>query len=668
MKRALGTPWEAGALARVAALLAKGCRPGAQAFVAPQWEGRFWGRWSCRVGEVVAVGPHGSFKIPVHKVPEGAKKLEQQGNPLLADSLRIAFLLTDEGLEDGRGPARRTNNLLQALSGATKLADVPAKWRKKVAATPMPVPPGQELREFQRVGVAFLFHSRMRGYVADAMGLGKTIETIVALSATRQHTVPAAVICPASVLHNWADEIRAWAPWLEPVVLENNYVPPPEHNTVYVLSWARLGRKHSPMPKRLYQAGVKCVVGDEAQAIKSGKARRSRAFRALAHRTPHAVLLSGTPLENRISELFFPLHVLDPQTYPDRAAFDAQVAETTRREVKVLDGRGRVVRRVFDGGDPDHMLDGKLQDVMLRRTKSQVLKQLPPKTRVFLQVDLPRPARMAYDRTEEEIADYLAVRQRQERLEWAARYYDHLVLRGTSETAALMEAVATAARKSFKVRADALAKLNVLRQLVGQAKVPLAVQWILDAGRQPLLVFAEHRAVAKQLAKKLARIRVVRRIDGGTPNHKRKDYVDAFQRGDIDVIVATRALATGVTLTRASRVLFVERWWLPTVEEQGEDRLHRIGQESHVQAYYLLATDTVDTHVAELVDRKRALVERVMGGEDVTIDETEADLDGEAAYALSSALAQAVARRLAAGRTTQVEAEELRLFLERRVA
>jgi len=590
------------------------------------------------------------------KVPKLVVRLEKAHNLLLADSLRLAFLVPDERVEASSRRSRAPAHLLDALSGAVRLADIPAKYRQTLTRIPLAVPPDKQLFEYQGLGVAYLLRSKLRCYLADSQGLGKTIEAIVALATAARagKTVcPAAVVCPASVLHNWAKEIRAWSD-LHPVVLESNQLPPPVNpNTVYILTWARLAptkKGRGGLVRPLYHAGLRTLILDEAQAIKSPRAARSRAARALAHRVPYLLLLSGTPLENRIGELWHPLHLLDPETYPSPVRFAAQVQEAARREVKVLDTRGRIVKRTFEGGDPNRMLDGQLCHIMVRRTKTQALGQLPSKTREFLIVDLPRPTRLAYKRTEQRIRDYLATRQRQRRLDWAARYYHMLVDRERlAPEAALLQAVATVARKIFPFQASALAALGTLRQLVGQAKVPLAVQWILDGGRDPLVVFCEHRAVALALQSRLAKVRAVAVVLGGTNARKRRAVVQRFQAGDLDILIASRALSTGVTLTRASRGLFVERWWLPTVEEQGEDRLHRVGQVQAVQWTYLLASETVDEHVARVVDGKRALVERVLGGEKVEVQTEAGTVEGRAAEQLSQDLAQAVAARLASG-------------------
>ena len=137
------------------------------------------------------------------------------------------------------------------------------------------------------------------------------------------------------------------------------------------------------------------------------------------------------------------------------------------------------------------------------------------------------------------------------------------------------------------------------------------------------------------------------------PAKKRAELVRAFQAGALDVLIGSQAMHAGVTLTRASNMLFVERWWVPSREEQAEDRIYRIGQKNAVNIRYLMAKNTVDNHIAELVDKKRAVIERVMGGEKVNappvqIKDAATQGSGANAVDVDRGLAMAIAARVAA--------------------
>jgi len=160
--------------------------------------------------------------------------------------------------------------------------------------------------------------------------------------------------------------------------------------------------------------------------------------------------------------------------------------------------------------------------------------------------------------------------------------------------------------------------LNDLRHICGQVKVNYAVDWIKQYREQtgkPIVVFTHHRDVLKRIADKFTNVQI---ISGDVSSKRRQEIVDDFQEGHVDVLVCnTIAAKEGITLTRADTVLFIEREWVPTDEEQAEDRVYRIGQESqHVHAVYLSVAASIDEHFDRVVEQKRAVVKAVLDGGD----------------------------------------------------
>lgn len=300
----------------------------------------------------------------------------------------------------------------------------------------------------------------------------------------------------------------------------------------------------------------------------------SRTFRpGFASRAKHLIALSGTPVLNRPVEIFGLLQALAPAEYPDFFRFAKRYCDA------VQTGYGWD----FSGASNLPELREKLSTVMVRRDKAQVLPDLPAKRRVTVSVDLSN--RKAYDAAQKEGAE------------------------------ALTEAV------EKRDGGAVLVLLNALRRLAGQGKVEAAVEWTRNfvAGGGQLIVFAHHKDVLDALEAAMAEDGVATvRIDGDTPKPARQDAVDAFQAGTARVFLGTPGAAgVGLTLTAASDVLMVEREWTPAVEEQAEDRCHRISQKESVTAWYLTASDSIDAKFAELVDRKRAVVGAVLDGRDV---------------------------------------------------
>lgn len=475
-------------------------------------------------------------------------------------------------------------------------------------ARAIPKPPGRgSVREHQAIGVAFVALTGFRCLVADVMGVGKTLVAISSLSLAWKQLTPAVVICPSSVLGNWRKELEQWGPWFDLVVLEGGTrrLPKPQRpQTVYLVSWDLLHKYASA----LHKAGIRTVIADEAHFAKNADARRSRALRALALRVPHLLLLTGTPLENRLSELWHGLHLIDPQEFPTEEDF-----------------RERFV--TSPGGEA--ALAKLLPRYMLRRLKREVLADLPTKTRTILRVDLPGPARAAYDKAEADCLQWMAREHREKALGFASRRYLELVQQqrwpGIQAVDRAIEEANDRLRdgRGSSSSEAALLRLGVLRRIVGEGKVLPALQWTageLRAHRGPVVLFCEHQAVVKTLGAGLERMNVRWSvIDGSVGASRRTAIVDQFQSGQLDVLIGTRAMATGITLTRGHRGAFVERWWVPAQEEQAEDRLHRLGQTKAVEIVRLVVPGTVDDHVNDLGEVKEELGESVLRGEGVKV-------------------------------------------------
>lgn len=626
--------------------------PGTRAFVGvfngqPQgsWEllveGRserliiFWHarqRWS-RHGKAV----QGGWQFDLGVVAAVADQLDLAGNPYLADSVRVAFLCSEQHVEAADG------TVLQQIAGALKLEALPSGLKERITNLRLPVPQGRHLLEFQRIGASYLVLSAMRAYLGDAPGAGKTIEILAALSATHQRSMPVLVVAPRSATANWADEVRTWAPWFEPTVIHGRGkdIPTklPTRRSIWITSYGMLAK----MLPGLLRTSIRTIVIDEAQYVKNPETARAKAVRALAHHYPNAIMASGTAVENDVDELWHQLHCLRPKEFPSLEHFKELVSALEHREIQVLDNEGRVVRRVLRA--PSHMLGGMLSRIMVRRTKQQVLSQLPPKTREFLDVDLPDDLMRAYKTVENDARQFLQREWRSASIRWAVQRYVQLWRLGNPPARAAELAVYEANRR-VPALANGQKRMQVLRRFLGEAKVPLALQWLAEQRVEddsPIVVFCMHRRVARALVEGVEGTKVL--IDGQVSGTDRSAAVRRFQQGKIGTMVATLALHTAVTLTRAHRELFVERFWVPAKEEQAEDRVHRITQQHPVRITYLQARNTVDEHVERLTAAKRLMTDTLLGGEATTVIRNEAVLEGEVTRSFAGGVARAILER-----------------------
>ncbi len=480
----------------------------------------------------------------------------------------------------------RVADLLDRLRGA---AD-----RPEVATSPEGFV--GELRPYQRRGVAWLQGMGELGLgavLADDMGLGKGIQLIaylLALHRAGSRELPCLVVCPTSVVGNWQREIARFAPGL--AVTRWHGADRPEQiagvRGVVLTTYGTLRRD----VERLAETAWDVVTLDEAQHVKNPQTAGAKAVRRLRRR--QTVALTGTPLENRLAELWSLLDVTTPGLLGPRASF-------TRRFVVPVEthhDRATATR-----------LRRLVAPFVLRREKSDpaVIADLPPK----IERTVPCPL------TAEQAQLYAAA---------VDRVLGSGALDGTSamERRGRVLALLTALKQicnhpSQYLREDATAlpgrsgKLAAAREIIGEA---------VDAGDR-VLVFTQYVAMGRLLVAQLgADLGVeVPFLHGGVPAPARDRLVAGFQAG-MDgtvgegppvLVISLRAGGTGLNLTAATHVVHYDRWWNPAVEDQATDRAHRIGQRRTVEVHKLVTAGTVEERIDELLTSKRALAEQVVG-------------------------------------------------------
>ena len=421
---------------------------------------------------------------------------------------------------------------------------------------------GGELRPFQRAGVHYVLHAR-RAFLADEQGLGKTVQALAALEADDAY--PAVVICPASLKLNWQREIEHWLPHRSHAVVSGTSATAPERD-ILVINY-EIVHAHRV---RLALRKPKALILDESHYVKNPRAKRTQAVRRLAETLPPEALrlaLTGTPVMNHPDELIAQLRILD------------RLSEF---------GSGARFARRFQGAGAEERIHWHLRrSCFVRRLKADVLPQLPAKRQVVLPVALDNERE--YRLAEEDVIAWL----REQPLDLSE-----------------VEAKVAAA-----LRAERLAQLNALKRLAARGKAGAALAWIDDflASDEPLVVFAGHREVQELV---LERFPDALHVLGRDSIDHREAAVQAFQEPDGPqlIVLATRVGGQGITLTRASNVAFLDLDWTPAVHDQAEDRCHRIGQHDAVTAWYLLAAETIDETMIELISRKRGIIGAVTDG------------------------------------------------------
>ncbi|MEV6996782.1 DEAD/DEAH box helicase [Streptomyces sp. NPDC093982] len=452
---------------------------------------------------------------------------------------------------------------------------------------PAEPPPGLRatLRDYQLRGLAWLdlmTSLGLGGCLADDMGLGKTI-TVIALHLKRARTAPTLVVCPASLLGNWQREITRFAPG---VPVRRFHGPDRTLEDVdggFVLTTYGTMRSTAPT---LAQHTWGMVVADEAQHVKNPYSATAKALRTIP--TPARVALTGTPVENNLSELWALLDWTTPGLLGPLKSF-----------------RARHARAVENGEDEEAVdrLARLVRPFLLRRKKSDpgIVPELPPKTETDHPVPLTREQAALYEAVVRESMYVI------ETAEGMAR--KGLVLKLLTSLKQICDHPALYLKEAGAAASDRLAarsgKLTLLDELLDTV--------LAEDGSA--LVFTQYVGMARLIAAHLAARAVpVELLHGGTPVLDRERMVDRFQSGETPVLVLSlKAAGTGLNLTRAGHVVHFDRWWNPAVEEQATDRAYRIGQTQPVQVHRLITEGTVEDRIAEMLESKRALADAILG-------------------------------------------------------
>ncbi|MGW5224621.1 DEAD/DEAH box helicase [Nocardia niigatensis] len=430
-----------------------------------------------------------------------------------------------------------------------------------------------ELRPYQARGITWLRETVAAhggAVLADEMGLGKTVQAIGYLLG-KAGDGPQLVVCPTSLVGNWAHEIERFAPGLRAVGWRGGEAPDAEAGTIVVTGYPTL-RGHSAA---LAGQPWATVIFDEAQVLKNPHTQVAKAARAIP--AAARIALTGTPVENHLDELWALLNLIVPQEFTHRAQF-------RRRFVRpISEGSASAVLRLRDAVEP----------IVLGRRKSQVAAALPAKIHCDLVCDLSAEQQRLYDQLLDraEAAGFGTGAQRHTRVLAVLTELKQVCNHPGLITGELDELLGRSGK--FDICSDILANnLDV------------------DA---PTLVFTQYRKTGELLVRHCAEEFGVRApfFHGGLNQQQRAEIVADFQSPDGPpiLVLSLRAAGTGLTLTRAADVIHFDRWWNPAVEAQASDRAHRIGQTRTVTVTTLTSGTTLEEHIAGMHDRKSALTD-----------------------------------------------------------
>ncbi|MFZ1077562.1 MAG: DEAD/DEAH box helicase [Nitrosotalea sp.] len=442
--------------------------------------------------------------------------------------------------------------------------------------------PGEQFRgtllNFQREGLDFLLKSSGNALLADEMGLGKTVQTLSYLATERQ-TFPALIVAPLVTLSNWQREIQKFlkrrsrngriveGEYPTSVLIRTGKSQEIAKHDIYIINYDLLYKRLDDLSK----LNIKTLVCDEVQHLRSKSTKKYSAVKKLAalESVKYRIGLSGTPIYNRGSEIWPIVDILRPGllgSFDEFCEYFCYVNE--KGKAIVLENKraslGEELRK----------------HVMLRRKKSDVLKELKEKVRY------------------------------KELIESDINYY-HAELDKIWKRLEEEQKTATSAFDKFSSYKRAI---QSERQAAGAAKVPHVIEFVKNIMEieESVVVFCHHKAIHGLLHKSLHEYSPSS-IIGGQTDKERQGNIDRFQNGETKLMIAgLRAGNVGINLSRARYVIFAELDWSPAIHRQAEDRLHRIGQKNTVFAYYLMGNGTLDDHVANVLVDKSYEIDAIM--------------------------------------------------------
>lgn len=452
-----------------------------------------------------------------------------------------------------------------------------------------------DLMPYQKAGVSYASRAK-RCFIADDMGLGKTLQAIATLEYCDQNgdePFPAIVLCPPNLVLNWSAEFRKWAPHRSvAVVTDRKHFPttPDEDHEVLVVGYSNVHH----WQKLISNCGYKSLVCDESHYLKNKEAQRTRATLKIAKSMHDGLVLclTGTPVTNRPMEYASQLQII--------GRIDELGGEWGFYRRYCAAHKDKFGHWILTGASNLEELNDKLRSICyIRRTKDQVLTELPDVMHDMYYVAMSDKHASEYAKAENDIVEFLVERAKEIAKEL-----------GKSPKSAAVLARIKAESNTHLVR------ISVLRRLAAKAKMEAIKEWVqaqIEAGEK-VVIAAHHRDIVDEIANEFGGLK----IQGGMKVEEVEEVKKKFQNLSVSdapvIVLSIQAAKTGHTLTAAQKVLFVELPWTPADVDQLYSRCHRIGQKGSVMVTYSIASGTVDEDIHGLIQSKREVVNAAVDG------------------------------------------------------
>lgn len=428
--------------------------------------------------------------------------------------------------------------------------------------------------EFQKEGVQFIINKGGRGLIGDEMGVGKTLQAI-ASAFLYSHEWPLLVICPASLKVNWRNELLKWLPGIsrKEIYLLDSKIHPSPFAKVWITSYNLVAKSEAILKSQVFEV----IIADECHYLKNYSAKRSKVIIPMLQKAKRAIMISGTPVISRPAEIYNILTSLRPDVFRSFKEFANRYCDPKEKFGHVDYSGSSNVKELYN------LLSST---IMIRRLKSDVLTQLPPKIRqkVEIQVEVThcKTIRKKYNK----------IKNNEKNSKGDENKKSNSVQQNSSDI------------NQFVIESYSL---------TAKAKIKGVIDYIsyLLENDCKFLVFAHHQEMMQAIQDEVVKANVhFIRIDGKTPVDTRGDAVHEFQSNALCkvAILSITAAGIGLTLTAANLVIIAEMAWSPSTMIQAEDRVHRIGQKKSVNIHYLFGPGTLDEYIWPKIHEKLSVI------------------------------------------------------------
>ena len=511
-------------------------------------------------------------------------------------STLLEFMQQEEPSQKLRLPNHRSQLLQQlpeqhiTFSSAEHIRQLSERLQNFHGIEPVPVPKDlqAELRPYQQQGLNWLHFLQYYGFggiLADDMGLGKTLQTLAFLLNQQQintNKFSAMVICPTSLIGNWQQEAKRFTPSLKVLVIHGQHrakqLTELDHADLIITTYPLVARDLKHYQTRLFSH----IILDEAQQIKNSRSQTTTAIRKL--QADFKLCLSGTPLENHLGELKSLFDFALPGLLGTDAFFRNHFKKPIEREQQV---------------DRATELRQRVAPFMLRRSKSQVMSELPEKVEIEQLLEMDQDQRRLYDSI---------------RLSMESRIRQLFAEKGMAKSQIeFLDALLKLRQVCCDARLVSLASAEKVKTSAKLIWLQENVPEMIEEGRK-IILFSQFTSMLALIEEAIQQLGIpYAKLTGQTK--KRQQQIDAFQQGEVPLfLVSLKAGGTGLNLTAADTVVHYDPWWNPAVMQQATDRAHRIGQDKRVFVYKLIARDTVEQKIQVLQQQKQALADTLFSG------------------------------------------------------